>query len=167
MSNFVAFSPDKFPSLLLVLVWLGLMRSLRHSGYGIAFLSLGATAIHEVCHLVVGTVLNAKPVSLSLWPKRQGKHWVLGSVGFSNLNIWNSAFVAFAPLAMLPLGWAVFQLWMLPAFRSGGYLSWLLAGYVAACCGFACLPSTTDIKVGALSAAMYCAIAYGLWRAIF
>jgi hypothetical protein len=166
MPNFAVF-PTDIPSLLLVLVWLGLMGSVRHSGYGIALLSLGATAIHEACHLVFGLILNAKPVSFSLWPKRQGKHWVLGSVGFSNLNIWNSPFVAFAPLAMLPLGWLVFQLWMRPAFRSGAYFSWLLAGYVVACCGFACLPSTTDIKLGALSAAMYCAIAFGLWRAIF
>jgi hypothetical protein len=167
MPNFVVFSVHNYPSLLLVLVWLGLMCSVRHSGYGIAFLSLGATAIHEACHLVSGLILNAKPVSFSLWPKRQGSHWVLGSVGFSNLNVWNSAFVAFAPLAMLPLGWLVFRVWMVPAFRSGAYLSWLMAGYGVACCGFACLPSTTDIKIGALSAVMYCAIAYGLWRAIF
>lgn len=131
------------------------MQSVRGSGYGFAFLTLGATVFHEACHWLCGVALNARPISVSIWPKRLGRRWTLGTVEFSNINIWNAAFVAFAPLATLPLGWVAFQFWMVPAFSSQAYLSWFLSGYVVACCGLAGFPSTTDIKVGALSAVMY------------
>jgi hypothetical protein len=162
-SAVVAFSD--WPSLLLILFWLGLMVSLRRTGYVVALLSLGATVLHEACHLLAGLVFNAKPVSFSLLPKRHGRYWVFGTVGFSNLTIWNAAFVAFAPLAMLPLGWLIFQVWMRTALLAEAYLSWCVAGYVVACCAFACLPSVTDLKLGALSGLMYCAIGAGIWLA--
>ena len=49
----------------------------------------------EAVHGLVGLLLFAKPRSFSIVPKRQGDTWVLGSVGFTNLNIWNAAPVAF------------------------------------------------------------------------
>lgn len=165
--DLVATTRNNIPSLLLIILWLGLMHSMRFAGYGFALLSICGTCIHEACHLVFGYALNAKPLNISLWPKRQGRYLVLGSVGFANLNIWNAAFVAFAPLVMLPLGWRLFQFWMLSAYRAGSYFSWILAGYVVACCGFACFPSSTDIKAGALSAAMYLVLGYCLWRVTF
>lgn len=158
-------TPDTLPSMLVVVAWWGLMRSVRHSGYGIALLSIGSTWLHEMMHLIYGFLLCAKPVSFSLWPKRVGDSWVLGSVGFSNLNIWNSAFVAFAPLTMVFVGGAFFQWWLVPAYLAGSHLEWLGAGYVVACCFFSCLPSTTDVRIGAASALMYSALGYGLWLA--
>lgn len=163
MLDFIDFSLDNFASLLLIVVWLGFMRSVRYTGYGIAVLSLCATALHEGCHWLIGLIVNAKPVSVSLRPKRQGNMWILGSVGFRNLNVWNAVFVAFAPLVMLPLGWLLAKFWLLPAFSAGDYLSWFMAGYVVACCVYGCWPSVIDVKAGALSASMYTAIAFFLW----
>ena len=91
------------PSGLLVLVWWCALRSVRHSGWGIAMLTLVGTISHEALHAVVGWVFRARPTSFSIIPKRQRDCWVLGSVSFRNLNIWNSAPVAFAPLL---LAWA-------------------------------------------------------------
>lgn len=156
--------PEVIPSLCVVIAWLSFMRSVRRSGYIFALFSLCATAIHEACHWTCGFVLCAKPVSISLLPRRHGNLWVLGSVGFTNLSLWNAAFVAFAPLGMLPLGLLVLQHWMLPAYIEGAYVSWFSLGYVVACCFISCLPSTTDIRVGASSALMYLGIGYGLWR---
>lgn len=155
---------NALPSILMVLAWLGVLRSVRYSGWGIAFISLIGTALHEAAHWVVGFILCAKPVSVSLFPKRQGDTWQLGSVGFTNLNIWNSAPVAFAPLLLVGVAGLVFAAWMQPAFLAGSYVSWALAGYVTACSLFACWPSSTDFKIGALSGLMYGAIGYGLWR---
>jgi len=162
----LSLTSNTIPSYLLIASWLGLMRVMRRSSYGIAFFSLGATFIHELCHLVYGFLLCAKPASFSLWPRRDGKHWVLGSVGFTNLNIWNSAFVAFAPLTMLWLGWVAFEYWMLPSFLGGYYLNWLVAGYAVTSCLIGCIPSPADVKIGALSALMYGGIGYGLWQAL-
>lgn len=156
---------DLLPSGLLVLAWLGLMRGARSSGWQVAAISLPGTMLHEAAHFVVGLLLCAKPVSVSLFPKRDGDSWILGSVGFSNLTLWNAAFVAFAPLLLVGIAWELFGLWMQPAFSAGQYLSWLLSGYVTACALFSCLPSITDLKVGALSALLYGALGYGLWWA--
>lgn len=153
----------KVVSGILVVAWLGLMFAVRRSGYLIAFISLAATALHEACHWLVGLLLNAQPRSVTLMPKRQGGHWVLGAVSFANLNLWNSAFVALAPLAMLPLGVWAFQAWMVPAFAAGDYPSWGLAGYIVACCAFGGLPSTADIRIGAASAFLYALIAGAAW----
>lgn len=112
---------------------------------------------------MVGFVLGARPRSVSLWPKLKEDRWVLGSVGFENLNIWNGVFVSFAPLAMLPLGAVAFYHWMLPAYAAQAYTSWFFGGYVASCCVYACLPSPTDVHAGAPSLLLYGALAYCLW----
>jgi len=48
---------------------------------------LPGTLVHEALHLIVGLLLNGKPLSMSLWPRKVGaRQWVLGSVGFKNLR---------------------------------------------------------------------------------
>jgi len=57
------------------------------------------TFVHELLHLVVGLLLNGKPVSMSLWPRKIGaSQWVLGTVGFTNLRWYNAMFIGMAPL---------------------------------------------------------------------
>jgi len=136
------------PSIALAAAWFALLRGARSSRWRVALLSIAGTIGHEMMHAAVGWALNAKPVSFSIFPRRNGDTWILGSVTFRNLNIWNSAPVAFAPLLL-----------------AGSYGTWLLSGYVVACCLFACLPSPDDIRIGALSGFMYGALGYGLWLA--
>lgn len=158
---------DAIPSVILVLVWLFLLRWVRYSGWGIAILTLIGTISHEVLHAAVGWIVYAKPTSFSVIPRRQKNCWVLGSVGFRNLNIWNSAPAAFAPLLLAWVSWLIFGYWTQPAFHSGHYVSWLVSGYVAAVALFSCVPSHIDIKMGALSALMYGCIGGLIWLAAF
>ena len=118
----------------------------------------------EAVHGLVGLLLFAKPRSFSIVPKRQGDTWVLGSVGFTNLNIWNAAPVAFCSSVDARFGWPLFQYLMLPSFLTSNYLIWLASGYVVACFLFSCMPSTTDFEVGALSGLMYGCIGFGVWQ---
>lgn len=148
---------------LLVAGWLWGMWRLRASAYSLALLSLGSTWLHEMCHLLMGYLLRARPVSFSLLPHREGDYWVMGSVGFTNLNLWNAAPVAFAPLGLIGLGALIFQEWLLPAVATGAYLSALIASYGVACCFFSCLPSATDLRQGAGSAVLYGVVGYLLW----
>lgn len=152
------------PSVLLVLLWLGVLRRVRASGWLTALLRLVGTIGHEALHASVGWVLRAKPVSFSLIPKRVGDRWVFGTVGFTNLNIWNSAPVAFAPLLLAGVSWLVYRHWTHPALLAGSYVSWALSGYVLATCLTGSFPSVTDIKLGALSALMYGAVGYFAWK---
>jgi hypothetical protein len=151
---------DAMPSILLVSAWFALLRYFRYSGYGIALLAVVGTSLHEAAHFVVGFLLRAEPVSVNLFPKRSATGWTLGSVGFTGLNIFNSAFVAFAPLLLLVISWTVFTWWLVPAFVAGQYLSWCIAGYVAACALFSSIPSGTDVRLGAVSAVMYIAVGW-------
>jgi hypothetical protein len=162
--------PDNFylttealASAVLILTWLVVMRSTRYSKWQLAFISLPGTAMHEALHGMVGLVLFAKPKSFSIFPKREGNTWVLGSVGFGNLNIWNAAPVAFAPLLMLGIGWLLYVNWTLPSFVMANYLIWVASGYVTACALYSCIPSATDIKAGAVSGLMYGGIGFGVW----
>lgn len=163
MAGLVTLPMHSVPSAMLVLAFLVLMRTLRYSGYGIALLSLGGTIGHELLHGAVGWLLRAKPTSFSIIPKKDGNRWVLGSVSFTNLNIWNSAPVAFAPLLLVGIAWLTFRFWMQPAFLAGQYLNWFISGYIVAACLFSCIPSSTDFKIGALSGLMYGSIGYLLW----
>lgn len=164
-SEFFWMTSDTLPSIVLVVVWWVLMRSVRNTGYGIAVLGIAGTWLHEMMHLMYGFLLGAKPVSFSLWPKRVGNTWIFGSVGFTGLNIWNSGFVAFAPLTLAPVGVVLYQGWLLSAFFEGRYFEWLGASYVVACCFFSCIPSRTDVRVGGGSALMYVLIGFCVWKA--
>ncbi len=152
------------PALAITGLWLVLLWRWRYSGYGIAVLSLPGTVLHEFMHYLVGALLRAEPVSVSLWPRREGNYWVLGSVGFARLRLWNAAFVALAPLLLLPAGYGLILLveaaWLAEHYLIGGCL-----GYLAACALFACAPSVTDLKVGGPSIALYGLAAYLLWQA--
>jgi hypothetical protein len=139
----------------MIAAWLYALHFLRRSPYAVAFFGLFSTIMHEACHFIVGLLLRAKPVSVSLWPRKEGNAWVLGYVAFSNITLWNAAFVGLAPLLMFPLGWLLFLYWTIPSFAAGWHLSWALSGYVVACCIFGGLPSTTDIKVAFASAFLY------------
>src|SRR5512133_274591 len=109
-SNF-HLTTETLASAVLILTWLVVMRSTRYSRWQLALISLPGTAMHEALHGMVGLVLFATPTSFSVFPKRQGNTWVLGSVHFSNLNVWNAAPVAFAPLLMLGIGWLLYLNW--------------------------------------------------------
>lgn len=142
-------------SAVLVVGWLCVLRWARHWGWGIALLTLIGTIAHELLHAVVGWAVFARPTSFSIIPRRQKDCWVLGSVGFRNLNIWNAAPAAFAPVLLAWGAWLVFGHLMQPAFQHGHYLSWTGAGYVTAVALFSSVPSHIDIRMGAASALMY------------
>jgi len=150
-------------SLVFIVGWLGIIRSARYSGWRTAMIALPGTALHEMSHWLVGVFLLAKPISASIWPRRQANQWILGSVRFANLNIINSAPVAFAPLLLLAIAWLC-VIYMRQLLEHGCYGTWFALSYISACCLFSCVPSTTDIRVGALSAMMYGAGFYAVWK---
>ena len=68
-----------------------------------AFSVWPGTVAHELLHYLAGLITGAKPVSLSVIPRRTLEGgWVLGSVAFANLRWWNSALVGLAPMMLLP-----------------------------------------------------------------
>lgn len=151
------------PSVALVVIFYALLRGARDTMWRVALLSLPGTIAHELTHLVVGFVVHAKPYGFSIWPRRSGNGWILGSVSFRNIGLLNGAFVAFAPLLLLPVAWLCLIHVLMPLWIEGQFGWWLLGGYLAATALFAALPSLQDIKLGGLSLLLYAAISALLW----
>jgi hypothetical protein len=99
------------------------------------------TVIHEGCHWIVGTVLQAKPTKFHVLPDERENSVVLGYVHFDNLTWWNTLPTAMAPLLALPVAY-----YMAPQFGPlswtwmGVFKIWVLASIVASA-----IPSKGDI----------------------
>jgi hypothetical protein len=146
------------PSAVLVVVFYAFLRAARRSMWRIALLALPGTIAHELMHLVVGLVLQAKPRAFSIWPRRNSNGWTLGSVAFGNISLLNGAFVTFAPLVLLPVAWLCLVHVLMPLWVENRWGWWLAGGYLAATALFAALPSFQDLKVGAPSLLLYVAL---------
>lgn len=119
-----------------------LMLRLRRWPRIYAALTWPGTLAHEFLHYLAGLLTGARPVSLTIIPRKQTDGtWVLGEVAFARLRWWNSVPVALAPLALFPIGgWIVWQSAVLPV------LDWSGAGLkqLAILCLMAAWPSRQD-----------------------
>ncbi len=109
---------------------LALLHLARRSFLLAALVSLPGTFAHELCHWIIGRLLNGQPRSFTVLPRRQGRGIVLGSVGFAHLRWYNAPFIGLAPLLLLPGAYGLFR-WQLqgaPDLRiaAGSPLGWLL-----------------------------------------
>jgi hypothetical protein len=143
------------PSVALVIVCYALLRGARASMWRVALLSFPGTAAHELAHFIVGLLLRAQPHGLSLWPRADGRGWRLGSVSFGRIGLFNGAWIALAPLLLLPLAWLGLFHALLPLWAEGRWGWWLFAGYLTATALFAALPSFQDLKLGWRSLLFY------------
>lgn len=148
-------------------IWLGavvaalwLLRAVSRFFWGFSLFLLPGTLAHEMCHLVVGWLLNGQPVSVSLMPRRQARGVELGSVGFRNLRWYNAFFVGVAPLLLLPLAW-----WLLKPHLGapfGPHWTNALWIYLIACLVQASAPSGQDLRIAARSPVGWVLLAAGL-----
>ncbi len=122
--------------LLLTLLATALL-ALRRWPYAYAFSLWPGTVAHELLHYAAGLLAGAKPVALSVIPRRKPEGgWVLGSVAFARLRWWNSVPVGLAPMALIPAGgWLFIHSSAAPllSLHSGGWkllaVQCLIAGW--------------------------------------
>jgi hypothetical protein len=153
------------PSVALVFVFWVLLRCVRSSMWRVALLALPGTFAHELAHFAVGLLLRAQPHGFSVWPRAQGRAWTLGAVSFRNIGLLNGAWVALAPLLLLPIAWLSLTHVLQPLWMQGRWGWYLLVGYLTATALFAALPSFQDFKVGARSLLLYAAMGGLVWLA--
>jgi hypothetical protein len=70
-------------------------------------LTVAGTICHELAHFFVGLVTGARPSSLTILPRRVGRHWELGSVTLLHVRWYNAAPAALAPFLIVTLPLAV------------------------------------------------------------
>ena len=130
-----------------VMLWV--MNQAKRSFWLFSLLVLPGTLCHELCHWMVGKLLNGCPVRFTVFPKRAEQGLVLGAVAFSNLRWYNAFFIGVAPLLLLAAAYGLF-LW-----RLGGHpvLGWQEAGAVFFLANllFGAVPSWQDLRVAARS----------------
>ena len=100
------------------------------------------TLMHEIAHVVAALLTGGRPSSFSVWPRRSGNRWVLGSVR-AVPTLLSAAPTALAPLGWLAVGYYSMVLWdMRPVWVP----EYLIVVILYACTA-ACTPSWQDIKV--------------------
>lgn len=129
------------PSMALALVFHALSK--RHPAFLV--LILAGTVVHETMHFLVAALTNARPVSFSVLPRRQGNAWILGTVGCANIRWYNAMLVGFAPLLVLAVPVAV------AAWRTRHGIHWdvddiWITGLLAPQF-LSCMPSTADLRI--------------------
>ena len=98
--------------------------------------------MHEMAHFVAAFLTGGRPSSFSVWPRREGKGWVLGSVS-AVPTILSAVPTALAPLGWLVLGYYTRVFWNIRPVWVPEYS--IVAVLYA--CSAACTPSRQDIKV--------------------
>ncbi len=100
------------------------------------------TLMHEIAHVVAALLTGGRPSSFSVWPKRTGQGWILGSV-ISTPTILSAVPTALAPLGWLLVGYYAMVSWPLRPVWMPEYLIVV----IVYACSAACTPSWQDIKV--------------------
>ncbi len=139
---------------------LWLMNQAKRSFWLFSLLVLPGTLCHELCHWLAGKLLNGHPVHFTVFPRRVGRGFVLGSVSLANLRWYNAFFIGLAPLLLLAAAYGLF-LW-----RLGGHpmFGWKEAGAVFCLANllFGAVPSWQDLRMAARSPIGWLLLAWGL-----
>jgi hypothetical protein len=143
---------------LAVMLWL--LNQARRSFWLFSLMALPGTVCHELCHWIMGILLNGRPVHFTVVPRREGRGFVLGSVAFANLRWYNAFFIGLAPLLLLPAAYGLFR-WRL---GSQPVFGWPEAGivFVLANLAFGAIPSWQDLRIAARSPIGWLLLAAGL-----
>jgi hypothetical protein len=127
-----------------------------------ALLSFPGTLAHELLHLMVAFITFARPVSLSVWPRRaQDGSYLFGGVLMENVRWWNAAPASLAP--MLGYGIAAGAAWS--RLRNGFIFSpWdLLVWAALAQLLLASWPSSVDWRLSVRSWPLLLAALAAVW----
>lgn len=79
--------------------------------------TVAGTLCHELAHVLAGGLTGAAPSSITIIPRRKGRHWELGSVTLNRVRWYNAAPAALAPLAILLIPLAVAAWRTAPGWR--------------------------------------------------
>ena len=100
--------------LLLVILLFIIRRWASRTNIIMVFLSgWPGVVLHELCHLIIGLLFNARPSRLSLIPERNDREgsWTLGSVEFRRITALNAVPIALAPLLLVVFAYCLFRYW--------------------------------------------------------
>lgn len=116
----------------------------RNGSFLLVLSNLPITVMHELSHFIVALLLGGRPTGFSLWPRREGNRWRLGSVTA------RATMLSAAPTALAPLLWlfAAGLILLNRTHMAGESLPQLCGSYLAVyVCVAASIPSRQDLYV--------------------
>lgn len=137
---------NRFWLIFLVIILLKLKYATYSSLWLSALVNIPGTILHESMHFITGLLLNARPTTFNLLPRKDGfGNYVMGSVGFRNIAFYNALPAALAPLLLLPIGF-YFNRWF---FLNVDVTLWRYIFYILLQTIIIenAVPSSTDFKV--------------------
>jgi hypothetical protein len=94
--------------IIFIIIALIFLKRIKSNFYFIYFLTLPGTFFHELMHYLFSFLLNGKPISFSIIPKKEniyndqgikiGYSAILGTVASQNIKWYNAFFIGLAPL---------------------------------------------------------------------
>ena len=139
------FVNNRFIMILLVIVLLKAKYTTYSNIYLSALVNIPGTLLHEMSHFLVGLFLNASPTRFDLFPKKQDGYYVMGSVGFRNVQFYNAVPAALAPMLLLVVGY-YFNSWFFSHVHIN-YINYILYVLLQTIIIENAVPSSTDFKV--------------------
>lgn len=139
------FVSNRFLMILLVIVLLKAKYTTYSNIYMSAIVNIPGTFLHETAHFLVGLILNAYPTRFDLFPKKVGDSYVMGSVGFRNIQFYNAVPAALAPLLLLIAGY-YFNMWFFENIKIN-YINYIGYVFLQTVIIENAVPSSTDFKV--------------------
>lgn len=122
------------------------------------------TLFHELAHLIVSLVSFGFPYKVSIFPKKSGNSYMLGSVTSWNVRWYNQFLIGMAPLLLLPLAYFIFLNFF--DFYEKSVLNFFIWIYLIVALVFSSIPSSVDFRVafsGNYIAAIFMAIVGGIF----
>jgi hypothetical protein len=148
LENFVLASPRGYLVPMLAMAFV--VRMLPPRSLAASLLRAVGVFSHELLHFAVGYLTRARPIGMTLIPRREGNLIILGSVEFERLTWANAWATALAPLLALP------ALYALASWRTTNQVErltfedlawWTLAGPIV----LYCWPSRADWRIALIS----------------
>ncbi len=139
------FVSNRFLMILLVIFLLKIKYKTYSNIYLSALVNIPGTLLHETAHFITGLVLNAQPTKFTIVPQKRIDGYVMGSVGFRNIQFYNALPSALAPLSLLVIGY-FFNKWFFENVTLN-YLNYIAYIFLQTVIIENALPSAQDFKV--------------------
>jgi len=95
---------EKIIIIISIVIILFIFKHIRTNFVLYSIFTFPATFIHEISHLLMSFLLNGRPISIKLFPKRiereDAVYYELGSVTSTNITWYNSLFIGLSPFLL-------------------------------------------------------------------
>ncbi len=141
-----SFVNNRFLLIFLVVFLMRIKSKTYKSLWACSMVNIPGTILHETMHYIVGLVMNAKPCNFTVFPKKEGDYYVMGSVSFKNITFYNAIPASMAPLFLLVIGYYINKIY-LPQMLNPTLFKYIAYVFLQTIIIENAIPSSADFRV--------------------